>query len=85
MQIVVWFEHRCAASYVLRARTRHNLNSWEPLFTDAAREVRERLEMALGQLIELATVPLTAGAEDDCNIGYLHILDSVRVSAMRGG
>jgi hypothetical protein len=41
--------------------------------------------MALGQLIELATVPLTAGHENDRNIGYLQILDSVRLSAMRGG
>jgi len=41
--------------------------------------------MALGQLIELATVPLTAGTTDACNIGDLQILDSVRVSARRGG
>lgn len=56
-----------------------------PLFTDASREVREEDEMAPGQLIELATVPLAAGTEDACNIGHLYVLDSVRVSAIRGG
>ncbi len=42
-------------------------------------------KMALGQLIELATVRLTAETEDISNIRSLHILDSARVSARHGG
>ncbi len=41
--------------------------------------------MALGQLIELATVRLTAETEYHSNFRRVHILDSARVSAGHGG
>ena len=47
--------------------------------------VGDERKMALGQLIELATVRLTAGTADVGDINHLRVLDSVQVSATSGG